>query len=143
MSPLSYLQHAPNTLLLFGLLGVLLIYLELNRPGLVLPGTAGLTIVLVCSAALSHLPWRFSGIFLLLAAATVQLLSLRRQLHWSTELAAGLAAYFGCRYLLSGTDGESQISIVVAASVAIVLGPGTSMLTALARRARRNKGLDS
>ena len=142
MSVGALLQNSPDYLVLLSVLGILLIYVELNRPGLVLPGAIGLTLVLLCSSVILTMSWRWAGIALLGLAVVMQAFALRQRLPQWAALIAGISAYFGCRGLLAQAPGHVRISFPVALLTGLILGPGTSVLTEIARRARANKGLD-
>ncbi len=58
----------PNIALLFLVGGALLIYLEFNAPGTIVPGALGTLMVLLAMFALDLLPIRYTAVLLLLAA---------------------------------------------------------------------------
>lgn len=126
----------PDQAILLLTLGVLLIDLELNRPGWIVPGALGLLATLLSLAVLSHSG--ISPIAALLCGCGIALLavSLRRTPPVSVSVAATLALTLGLVRL------TPQVHAAVVAPCGVVLGAGTSLLTRIARRARTNKGLD-
>ena len=135
------LHLSPDAAVLCLTLGLLLIYLELNRPGLILPGAIGLLIVLLTIAVLLPLPLSPIGVVLITAAAGLLLLGLTRQTPLLLAVTATLALIFGFLHLVRRGD-SPQVHALTATGCGLVLGAGTSLLTHLARRARANKGLD-
>ena len=141
LEPFPSLHLSPDAAVLCLTLGLLLVYLELNRPGLIVPGAIGLLIVLLAIAALLPLHLRAIGVALLAGAAGLLLLSLVRQTPLLVAVTAILALIFGFLNLLERGVGP-QVHALTATGCGLVLGAGTSLLTHLARRARANKGLD-
>lgn len=135
------LHLSPDAAVLCFTLGLLLIYLELNRPGLILPGAIGLLIVLLAIAVLLPLPLSPVGVVLITAAAGLLMFGLTRQTPLLLAVTATLALIFGFLHLVVKGD-SSQVHALTATGCGLVLGAGTSLLTHLARRARANKGLD-
>jgi membrane-bound serine protease (ClpP class) len=134
-APLLHLSPQPAVLLLT--LGLLLLYLELNRPGLVLPGALGLLAVLFSLASLqrSVVP---AAAALLGTACALLLLDLLRPTPVLVALGATLALVLGFSLVL----GSAPLSRATAAACGLVLGLGTSALTRFARRARANKAVN-
>jgi membrane-bound ClpP family serine protease len=125
----------PNAAVLLLTLGLTLIAIELNRPGMVLPGTLGLLIVLLSFAAILREHPQPMALALLFASATILLSQLRCSVRlWIVCLgtAAGIA---GFAFL-------PRVGWFIAALCGLLLGAGTTLLTRIARRARQNKGLD-
>ncbi len=123
--------------------GLLLVSWELNRPGLVLPGACGLLAVLLALAALQPAASGISaGCFA--AAALLLLFSLRLRIPLALEGAAALALVAGF-WSIDGfrqPSGGSRAHMAVAIACGSLLGFASIFLARIARRARRNKGLD-
>jgi membrane-bound serine protease (ClpP class) len=132
------LSPGAAVLLLTG--GTLLIYLELNRPGAIVPGALGLLACLLALNRLVRLPLNPFALTLLLSAVALLSLDLVRPTPIPVAVAATLALVLGLRGLLSNPD--QPLAISVAVGCGLVLGITTSLLTRIARRARANKGLD-
>jgi len=134
---------SPNAAVLLLTLGVLLIAVEMNRPGLVLPGTCGLLLSLLAWASLAaHHPSRQSVLWVLtLLVLLVWSMRCSKAARWLAAVAftSGLIVAIG--ELLPGGSG-AKISPWAALLSGLLLGGGTSVLTRIARRARQNKGLD-
>jgi membrane-bound ClpP family serine protease len=138
---IALLAHSPNLSVLAGVVGVFLIYLEINRPGLVLAGAAGLTTCLLCVAALAQTQISLLAVVLLALSAAVLLIQLRLGSSFFLGGLTGLGIFAGTWRLVDG-PGAPRVHPVTAIFAGFLLGPGTSLLTAIARRARVNKGLD-
>jgi membrane-bound ClpP family serine protease len=137
--PLAHLT--PDAALTLFTAGIALIAVELNRPGLILPGAAGLTASLLAVAALAHQPIRTGGCVLVLTGLALLLLGFLRTLPWIAAAAATLALPCGFLLLLRpGTVPELHPAVSIACG--LVLGLGLAGLAHIARRARRAKGLD-
>jgi len=132
---------SPDAAILLATVGILLIYLELNRPGLIFPGAVGLLLTLLAIAAL--LPQHFNLIALLLIACAITLLGfdLLRPTPRFVPLVTAALLSLGFFFLLKYPTSQ-PIHLPVAVSCGLILGAGTSLLTRVARRARANKGLD-
>ena len=132
---------SPNVALLIVTLAVALIALELNRPGSILPGAAGLLLLLLAAASL----WQRQPSELAVAGAIVSiallLLQARRPLHLPV-IAALTVLLIACFVRLVPRASTERINLVTAVVCGIILGAGTTVLTRIARRARQNKGLD-
>jgi membrane-bound ClpP family serine protease len=132
---------SPDGSVLLFTLGVLLIYVELNRPGSILPGAVGLLLALLAVAPLLHR--RLNPVAIVAIVGGVLLLGrgLRRSTSAITPVVATICLVGGLLALVRG-DGSARVHAGVAVVCGGVLGLGTWMLTRIARRARLNKGLD-
>lgn len=126
---------SPNAAVLILTLGLALITVELNRPGIILPGALGLLLALLSFAAILHDRPQPLALALLFCSAAILLLQLRRDVPlWIVSLATS-AAVVGFALL-------AHVMLIVAILCGLLLGAGTTLLTRIARRARQNKGLD-
>ncbi len=146
MSGLALAIHglSPNAAVLLLTAGTLLIYLELNRPGSILPGALGLLLCLLAIDALGHRPLNPFALTLLLSAVALLSLDLVRPTPIPVAVAATFALILGLRGLLTNPGGPwlQPLALTVAVGCGLLLGIATSVLTRIARRARANKGLD-
>jgi membrane-bound serine protease (ClpP class) len=102
-------------------LGMLLIYVELNRPGWVVPGAVGLTAALFAVASLGRMGV-MPGAGALVGTAVVLLgLGLRRRMPVVVDVAATLALVLGFLHLVR----DAEIEPGLAVGCGILLG-GTS-----------------
>ena len=132
---LTHLAHLCSDVALLVLtLGLLLIYVELNRPGWIVSGAVGLLATLFAVASLAR-----AG--LNPAAVALLGLGLRRRTPVVVDAAATLALALGFAHLVRGSGGVG-IRTGMAIGCGVALGGCTSILTRIARRARTNKGLD-
>jgi membrane-bound serine protease (ClpP class) len=131
------LTLSPNAALLLLTLGIALIYIELNRPGSILPGALGLLATLLSIAALAHDHPALPAVILCLTALALLAVDLFRSTHILVAVAATLALVLGLSNLV-----PARIHLWISVPCGILLGTGTSLLTRIARRARANKAVD-
>jgi len=81
----------PNIALLFLVFGALLIYLEFNSPGTIVPGALGTLMVLLAIFALDLLPIRYTAVLLLVAALVLLILEAKFGGHGRWPLRASCA----------------------------------------------------
>jgi membrane-bound serine protease (ClpP class) len=137
---LGYLTN-PNIALLLLVGGALLIYLEFNVPGTIVPGALGTVMVLLSIFALDLLPVRHTAILLLLAAAALLILEAKFASHGILASAGIACLAFGTLTLIDAPIPELAIQPLVAISLCIAFGLITVVLLRLAVKARRNKAL--
>lgn len=121
--------------------GLLLIYVELNRPGWIVPGAVGLIGALFAIASMVRMELNAGAVALVSTAIALLVLDLLRRTQWIVAVAATLALVLGFDHLVLGV-GAMRIHTATAVGCGLVLGGCTSILTRIARRARANKGLD-
>ncbi len=129
----------PNIALLFLVGGALLIYLEFNSPGTIVPGALGTLMVLLAVFALNLLPIRYTAVLLLLAAMVLLLLEAKFGGHGALAIAGIVCLTFGMLTLVAAPVPEMNISPMVAISVSAAFGAITVVLVRLAVRARKRK----
>jgi len=129
----------PNIALLFLLGGALLIYLEFNVPGTIVPGALGTLMVLLAIFALDLLPIRYTAVLLLVAALVLLLLEAKFGGHGALAIAGIVCLAFGILTLVAAPVPEMAISPWVALAVSAAFGTITVFLVRLAVRARRSK----
>lgn len=140
MNPLALLP--PDAALLLFTAGVLLIYLELNRPGLILPGAAGLTLSLLALSRFLRPGLSPAAAAAALLGGALLLLSTRTRTRLPCAIAASAALLYAFLRPAPAVAGDRPHA-ATAVVCALLLGMGTSLLTTIAARARQNKGLDS
>ncbi len=129
----------PNIALLFLVCGALLIYLEFNSPGTIVPGALGTLMVLLAVFALDLLPIRYTAVLLLLAALVLLVLEAKVGGHGALAIAGILCLTFGTLTLVAAPVPELGVSPWVAISLSIAFGGITWFLVRLAVRARKRK----
>ena len=137
----GFAHLSPDAALVVLTVGLLLIYVELNRPGWIVPGAVGLIGVLFAVASLARMELNPGAVALVFTAIALLVLDLLRRTQWIVALAATLSLVLGFNHLVLGVGGI-RIHTVTAVGCGMLLGVGTSILTRIARRARANKGLD-
>ncbi len=127
----------PNIAWLAILAGILGIYCEFIRPGMVAPGVAGGMLTLLGIASLSSLPLNPAGLALLTLSASLFLWTvMRTNLSWLGTITAGVALIAGTGLLI---DQENKINWLTAVASGLPFTALTGMLSAIAIRARGNK----
>jgi membrane-bound serine protease (ClpP class) len=135
---LSWLIN-PNIALLLLVCGALLIYLEFNVPGTIVPGALGTLMVLLSVFALNLLPIHYTAVLLLVAALVFLLLEAKFGGHGALAIAGIVCLTFGTLTLVAAPVPEMAVSPWVALSVSAAFGSITVFLVRLAARARRMK----
>jgi membrane-bound serine protease (ClpP class) len=131
----------PNIALLFLVCGALLIYLEFNSPGTIVPGALGTLMVLLAVFALDLLPIRYTAVLLLVGALVLLVLEAKVGGHGALAIAGILCLTFGTLTLVAAPVPEMGVSPWVAISVSLAFGAITWFLVRLAVRARKRKAL--
>ena len=129
----------PNIALLFLVGGGLLIYLEFNAPGTIVPGALGTLMVLLAVFALGLLPIRYTAVMLLIAAMAFLILEAKVGGHGALAIVGIVCLTFGTLTLVAAPVPEMGISPLVAISVSAAFGAITVFLVRLAVRARERK----
>jgi membrane-bound serine protease (ClpP class) len=129
----------PNIALLFLVGGALLIYLEFNTPGTIVPGALGTLMVLLAIFALNLLPIRYTAVLLLIAALVLLLLEAKFGGHGALAIAGIVCLAFGTLTLVAAPVPQMAVSPWVAFAISAAFGGITVFLVRLAIRARRRK----
>ena len=129
----------PNLAVLILVLGGLLIYLEFNSPGTIIPGALGTLFLLTALFALNMLPVRYTAVMLLIAAFILLILEAKFPSHGVLATTGILALVFGTLTLVDGPIPEMRVHISTAVACGIAFGLITVFLVRIAIRARRNK----
>ncbi len=131
----------PNIALLLLVGGALLIYLEFNTPGTIVPGALGTLMVLLGIFGLDLLPIRYTAVLLLVGALVLMALEAKFGGHGALAIAGIVCLMFGTLTLVAAPVPEMAISPWVAIAVSAGFGGITVFLVRLAVRARRRKAL--
>ena len=129
----------PNIALLFLVGGALLIYLEFNTPGTIVPGALGTLMVLLAIFALNLLPIRYTAVMLLIAALVLLVLEAKVGGHGALAIAGIVCLTMGTLTLVAAPVPELAVNPWVALAVSGGFGGITVFLVRLAVRARRMK----
>ena len=129
----------PNVALLLLVGGALLIYLEFNTPGTIVPGALGTLMVLLAIFALNLLPIRYTAVLLLLAAVVLLVLEAKFGGHGALAIAGIVCLTLGTLTLVAAPIPELAVNPWVAIAVSTAFGGITAFLVRLAVRARRIK----
>jgi len=129
----------PNIALLLLVLGALLVYLEFNSPGTVVPGALGTLMMLLGIFGLNLLPIRYTALMLLVAALVLMLLEAKFGGHGVLAVAGIVCLAFGMLTLVAAPVPEMAINPALAVAVSAAFGAITFFLVRLAIRARRMK----
>jgi membrane-bound serine protease (ClpP class) len=129
----------PNIALLFLVGGALLIYLEFNTPGTIVPGALGTLMVLLAIFALNLLPIRYTAVLLLVAALALLILEAKFGGHGALAIAGIVCLTFGTLTLVAAPIPQMAVSPLVAVAISAAFGAITVFLVRLAVRARQRK----
>ncbi|HUB52588.1 MAG TPA: nodulation protein NfeD [Terracidiphilus sp.] len=129
----------PNIALLFLVGGALLIYLEFNTPGTIVPGALGTLMVLLAIFALDLLPIRYTAVLLIVAAVVLMLLEAKFGGHGALAIAGIVCLTFGMLTLVAAPVPEMSVNPLIAIAISAAFGVITVLLIRIAVRARRRK----
>jgi membrane-bound serine protease (ClpP class) len=132
---------SPDLDVLLLMCGGLLIYLEFNVPGTIVPGALGTLMVLLAIFGLNLLPIQHTAILLLVAALALMVLEAKFASHGVLGIAGVLCLVFGLATLVNGPTPEMRVHFGVAAGAGIAFGIITFGLAVIAFKARRGKRL--
>jgi membrane-bound serine protease (ClpP class) len=121
--------------------GGLLIYLEFNVPGTIVPGALGTLMVLLAIFGLNLLPVQHTAILLLVAAIGLMVLEAKFASHGALGIAGVLCLVFGLATLVNGPTPDMRVHFGVAAGAGVGFGAITFGLAWIAFKARRAKRL--
>src|SRR5271170_3391428 len=131
----------PDIAVLLLILGGLLIYLEFNVHGTVVPGSLGTLFVLLSLFGLNLLPIHHTAIVLLLAAVVLMVLEAKFGGHGVLALAGVVSLVFGLATLVDGPIPELRVHTATAVGAGLGFGAISFGLAWIALRARRSKVL--
>lgn len=131
----------PNLAVLLLVLGGLLIYLEFNVPGTIIPGSIGTLLVLLSLFGLNLLPIRHTAVLLLIAAVVLMVLETKFASHGMLALSGTICLVFGLATLVNSSVPELQVHTGTALGAGIGFGAISFGLAWIALRARRGKVL--
>ena len=129
----------PNLAVLVLVIGGLLIYVEFNTPGTIIPGTLGTIMVLLAIFSLNLLPVRYTSVMLLASAFVLLILEAHFATHGVLAAAGILALVIGALTLVDGPIPELRVHLATALSSGLAFGLITVFLLRLALKARRGK----
>ena len=131
----------PDIAVMLLVLGGLLIYLEFNVPGTIVPGSLGTLLVLLGFFGLNLLPVRHTAVVLLLAAAVLIVLEAKFASHGILAVAGIASLVFGLATLVDGPIPELRVHTATAVGAGLGFGILSFGLAWMAVRARRGKVL--
>jgi membrane-bound serine protease (ClpP class) len=129
----------PNLAVLVLVIGALLIYVEFNTPGTIIPGTLGTILVLLAIFSLNLLPVRYTSVMLLVAAFVLLILEAKFATHGVLAAAGILSLVIGSLTLVDAPIPELRVHLATALSTGLAFGLITVFLLRLALKARRGK----
>lgn len=131
----------PDLAVLLVVVGGLLLYLEFNVPGTIVPGALGTLLLLLGIFGLNLLPVSHTAVLLLVAAMVLIILEAKFASHGILALAAIVALIFGLATLVDGPIPDLRVHIATAIAAGISFGAISLALAWIALRARRSKVL--
>jgi membrane-bound serine protease (ClpP class) len=129
----------PNLAVLIFIVGALLIYLEFNTPGTVIPGALGTLLVVLAMFSLNLLPIHYASLMLVAAAFLLILIEAKFPSHGVLATVGIACLVLGTLTLVDGPIAEQRVSLATALAVGIAFGLITLVLVRLAYRARQSK----
>ena len=132
---------SPDLDVLLLLCGGLLIYLEFNVPGTIVPGALGTLMMLLAIFGLNLLPVQHTAILLLFAALALMILEAKFASHGVLGTVGILCLVFGLATLVNGPSPEMRVHFGVAAGAGVGFGVITFGLAWIAVKARQAKRL--
>ncbi len=135
---IAYLQASPDATVLTLVAGILLIYVECNRPGAIVPGCLGALLTLLSIGALARMPLRPSALALVAVGCVLLLAELVLPAR-NAFAAAGTSLFIlGLKSLLQ-PFAANRVHTPTAIAAGGILAAATLWLARIALRARRNK----
>lgn len=132
---------SPDLDVLLLLCGGLLIYLEFNVPGTIVPGALGTLMMLLAIFGLNLLPVQHTAILLLFAAIALMVLEAKFASHGVLGTVGVICLVFGLATLVNGPSPEMRVHFGVAAGAGVGFGLITLGLAWIAVQARKAKRL--
>jgi membrane-bound serine protease (ClpP class) len=129
----------PNLAVLILILGGLLIYVEFNAPGTIIPGALGTLLLFTALFALNLLPVHYTAVMLLIASFVLMLLEAKFPSHGVLGGVGIVTLVFGTLTLVDGPIPELRVQLATAIACGVAFGLITVFLVRIAVRARRNK----
>ncbi len=131
----------PDIAVLLLVVGGLLIFLEFNVPGTIVPGALGTLFVLLGAFGLNLLPVRHTAVALLVAAFALIVLEAKFASHGVLATTGIACLVFGLATLVDAPFAEMRVHLSIAIACGIGFGAISFLLAWLALQARRNKQL--
>ncbi len=131
----------PNLAVLILLAGALLIYLEFNTPGTIIPGALGTLLVLLALFSLNLLPVRYTSLALMVGALILMVLEAKFPSHGILAATGTVALVLGALTLVAGPIPEMRVQLATAIATGVAFGLITTFLVRIAMIARHNKVL--
>lgn len=119
------------------LAGVAIGYLELLRPGMVIPGVAGAVLAMLGLASLWDHAWNVRGAALLLAGLAAAAVDARLRLRGVGAAAGAAAMTMGARWLVAEEPARIRWTVAAGASVPFLLSTWWLLERALLARANK------
>jgi membrane-bound serine protease (ClpP class) len=129
----------PNLAVLILLAGALLIYMEFNTPGTIIPGALGTLLVLLALFSLNLLPVRYTSLALIIGALVLMVLEAKFPSHGVLAITGTVALILGTLTLVAGPIPEMRVQLATAIATGVAFGLITTFLIRIAWRARHNK----
>jgi membrane-bound serine protease (ClpP class) len=129
----------PNFTVFLLVLGGLLVYLEFNVPGTIVPGSIGTLFILLGLFGLNLLPIRHTAVLLILAAIVLIVLEAKFASHGVLALVGITSLVFGLATLVDAPIPELRVHTATALGAGLGFGIISFGLAWIALRARRNK----
>ena len=130
---------SPDFAVFLMVVGGLLIYLEFNVPGTIVPGALGTLLFLLGAFGLNLLPVRHTAVALLVAAVVMIVLEAKFASHGVLATVGIGCLVFGLATLVDAPIAELRVHLSTAIACGVGFGGISFFLAWIALRARRNK----
>lgn len=124
----------PNIATMLMSAAVLCLYLEINNPGLILPGVLGVTALLVSFVSFQMLPIRTGGLLLLMSGIVMLLAEIFVTSHGVLAVGGVVSFVLGALWLFDPSQSAIHVSGWVIVPIAAILGLGVFLLLWFASR---------
>jgi membrane-bound serine protease (ClpP class) len=129
----------PNIAFLLLVVGALLLYVEINHPGAVVPGMVGVVFILLAVFAFDLLPVRWAAMVLIFTSFVLFALEAKFATHGVLGIGGIATMVLGALLLVDAPIPQMRIRLWTALAVSIPFGGITVFLMGLALKAQRNK----
>jgi membrane-bound serine protease (ClpP class) len=131
----------PDVAVIVLVLGALLLYVEFNVPGTIIPGSVGVLLILLGIFGLNLLPVRHTAVVLLLGAVCLIALELKYTSHGVLGAIGIVCLVAGLATLVDTPVPELHVHLATAVGAGVAFGGISAALAWIALRAKRSKQL--
>lgn len=131
----------PNIAFALFVIGLLLVFIEFQSPGTIVPGVVGVVLILTSVFAFRLLPLHYSGAVLIALAIVLFVLEAKFASHGLLGLGGTACMVLGALLLVDAPIPEMRVKLFTALAVSIPFGLISVFLTTLVLKAHRQKAV--